>query len=57
MNFNILVAMVPNAEEEVVDYATLDPNALNSNYDKNERIVNYELNEIVKTVEPLKISL
>lgn len=43
-----------NAEEEVVDYATLDPNALNSNYDKNERIVNYELNEIVKTVEKAK---
>ncbi len=40
-----------NAEEGVVDYATLDPNALNSNYDKNEKIVNYELNEIVKTVE------
>ena len=43
-----------NAEEEVVDYATLDPNALNSNYDNNERIVNYELNEIVKTVEKAK---
>lgn len=40
--------------EEVVDYATMDPNALNSNYDKNEKIVNYELNEIVKTVEKAK---
>jgi len=43
-----------NAEDEIVDYATLDPNALNSNYDKNEKIVNYELNEIVKTVEKAK---
>lgn len=43
-----------NAEEEVTDYATLDQNGLNSNYDKNERMINYELNEIVKTVEKAK---
>ena len=41
-------------EDEVVNFATLDPNAMNSNYDKQERIINYELNEIVKNVEKAK---
>lgn len=41
-------------EDDVVNFATLDPNTMNSNYDKQERIINYELNEIVKNVERAK---
>ncbi len=40
--------------EQITDYATLNPDAANSNYDKNERIINYELNEIIKNVEKAK---
>lgn len=47
-------AGVDGNDEQIADYATLDAAGANSNYDKNERIVNYELNEIVKNVEKAK---
>lgn len=45
-----------NAEENgnVVDYATIDDTEGKSSYNKSEKIINYELNEIVRNVEKAK---